>query len=86
MGFTYNDLQPSNIIVKEDRIVGIIDWEMAGFFGDRAAKVHRRFRHPGKEAFARVALSELELERATCGNWVDLYDTTFLAGEFIQNI
>ena len=76
LGFAHNDLIPSNIIVKDDKIVGIIDWEMAGFFGDRAARVHRRFRHPGKESFAGVALSDVDLERATCGNWVDLYDNT----------
>jgi len=74
LGFVHNDLQPSNIIVKDDAIVGIIDWEMAGFFGDRAGEVHRRFRHPGKEAFADVTLSETKLELATYGNWAELYD------------
>ena len=77
LGYAHNDLQPSNIIVKDDKIVGIIDWEMAGFFGERAAEVHRRFRHPGKEAFAGISLSETDLERAACGNWVDLYDNVW---------
>jgi len=38
LGFSHNDLQPSNIIVKNDVIVGIIDWEMSGFFGHRAGR------------------------------------------------
>lgn len=30
--FTHGDLNPSNILVRDDRIVGIIDWEMAGWY------------------------------------------------------
>jgi hypothetical protein len=47
---------------------------MAGFFGERAVKVHRKFRHPGKEVYTALNLSDPQLEIATCGNWADLYD------------
>jgi aminoglycoside phosphotransferase (APT) family kinase protein len=30
--FTHGDLNPSNILVRDDRIVGIIDWEMSGWY------------------------------------------------------
>jgi aminoglycoside phosphotransferase (APT) family kinase protein len=30
--FTHGDLNPSNILVRDDKIVGIIDWEMAGWY------------------------------------------------------
>lgn len=30
--FTHGDLSPTNIIVKEGRIVGIVDWEYAGWY------------------------------------------------------
>jgi len=30
----------SNINVQDDKIVGVIHWEMSGFFGERAATVH----------------------------------------------
>ncbi len=30
--FTHADLRPANIIVKNGHIVGIIDWEMAGWY------------------------------------------------------
>jgi aminoglycoside phosphotransferase (APT) family kinase protein len=60
--FAHNDLQRSNIIVNADKIVGIIDWEMSGWFGDRAATVHRRMRCPGKESFVNANVSEDEAE------------------------
>jgi COMPASS component SPP1 len=68
LGFSHNDLQPSNIIVNAGKIVGIIDWEMSGYFGERAAIVHRRMRCPGKEAFANANLSEEEVEDLTVWN------------------
>src|SRR5438045_4972909 len=49
LGFSHNDLQPSNIIVKDDTIVGIVEWEMSGFFGRRVAEVHRTIRCAPKE-------------------------------------
>ncbi|KAK7710671.1 hypothetical protein SLS64_005574 [Diaporthe eres] len=30
--FTHGDLNPSNILVRDGKIVGIIDWEMAGWY------------------------------------------------------
>jgi thiamine kinase-like enzyme len=36
--FADNDQQPSNIIVREDIFVVLIDWEMAGFIGDLPAE------------------------------------------------
>lgn len=30
--FTHGDLSPRNIIVLNDKIVGIVDWEEAGWF------------------------------------------------------
>ncbi|KAJ5205208.1 Aminoglycoside phosphotransferase [Penicillium cf. griseofulvum] len=45
INFMHNDLNISNYIVDDDKIVGLIDWEMAGFFGWNTAKeVHRKAR------------------------------------------
>ena len=47
---THGDLVPRNILVKNGRIVGIIDWEMAGFYPEywEYAKGHlyASFDHP----------------------------------------
>ncbi|KAF2867837.1 phosphotransferase enzyme family protein [Massariosphaeria phaeospora] len=32
--FTHGDLRPDNIIVKNGRVIAIIDWEMAGWYPD----------------------------------------------------
>lgn len=41
LSFMHNDFTQSNCIVDNDRIVGHIDWDMAGFFGWKtAAEVH----------------------------------------------
>ncbi|KAI1136792.1 hypothetical protein F5Y05DRAFT_104355 [Hypoxylon sp. FL0543] len=46
IGFQHNDLDPSNIIVDDDKIVGLIDWETAGYFGIfRASIVHDKMRY-----------------------------------------
>ncbi|KAI1378307.1 kinase-like domain-containing protein [Hypoxylon crocopeplum] len=37
MSFMHNDLTESNCIVDNDKIVGLVDWEMAGFFGWKTA-------------------------------------------------
>ncbi|KAJ3567996.1 hypothetical protein NPX13_g6573 [Xylaria arbuscula] len=53
MSLMHNDLTPSNLIVNDNRIVGIIDWEMAGFFGWKTAgEIHSRIRTPQREHFA----------------------------------
>ena len=49
--YAYNDLQPSNIIVKAGEFGGIVDWEVIWCFGDRVAEVHCRLRNPGKSAY-----------------------------------
>ncbi|RJE20423.1 Phosphotransferase enzyme family [Aspergillus sclerotialis] len=73
MSFMHNDFTPSNCIVDNDKIVGLIDWEMAGFFGWKTAgKIHRRIRKPQRERFANTNLSEERLQDIMY--WNDLYD------------
>lgn len=43
---------------------------MSGYFGERAAAVHRRMRCPGKEAYANANLSEDQVKDLTY--WSDL--------------
>jgi RIO-like serine/threonine protein kinase len=70
----HNDLTESNIIVDNDVIVGLVDWEMAGFFGWRAAgEVHRRIRTPQREHFVNAEISEERILNLMY--WGDLYDT-----------
>lgn len=73
LSFSHNDLQTSNIIVDSDKIVGIIDWEHAGWFrkGDVAA-VHKEFREPRKQDFAQANLSEAKI--ADLLYWSDIYE------------
>lgn len=69
----HNDLTQSNCIVSDDKIVGLIDWEMAGFFGWKTAgEVHRKIRTPRRENFANVTLGEEELQDIMF--WNDLYE------------
>lgn len=73
MGFMHNDFTESNCIVDNNKIVGRIDWEMAGFFGWKAAgEVHRRIRTPQREHFVSANLSEARLQEIMF--WNDLYD------------
>lgn len=73
LGFMHNDFSKSNCIVDDDRIVGLIDWEMAGYFGwGKAAEVHRRIRTPQREHFANANIGE-DLLRDLMW-WNDLYD------------
>ncbi|KAF1837236.1 hypothetical protein BDW02DRAFT_519448 [Decorospora gaudefroyi] len=73
LGFMHKDVSLSNCIVDHDRIVGLIDWEMAGFFGwETAAKVHAQIRTPQRENFASLHLPEEML--ADILFWDDLYD------------
>ena len=66
----HNDMVRSNIIVKDDQVVGVLGWRQCGLFGfDRAARVHKIFRVPeisylsgdGDDADGAMA-------------WADLYD------------
>lgn len=73
MDFMHNDVSLSNCIVNNDKIVGLVDWEMAGFFRwETAAKVHVRIRTPRRENFASLDLPEDVLKDILF--WNDLYD------------
>lgn len=66
--FTHNDMTRSNIIVRDDQVVGLLGWRQSGFFGfERTAMVHRQFRIP-EPAF--ISGSQ---EEKSC-SWDDLYD------------
>ncbi|KAJ5291522.1 hypothetical protein N7478_000773 [Penicillium angulare] len=73
MSFMHNDFTESNCIVNNDAIVGLIDWEMAGFFGWKTAgEIHRRIRTPQREHFVNANLKEEQLQDMMF--WNDLYD------------
>ncbi|KAI1498124.1 kinase-like domain-containing protein [Biscogniauxia marginata] len=73
MGFMHNDFTESNCIVDNDKIVGLVDWEMAGFFGWKTAgEIHRRIRTPQREHFVNANLTEERLQDIMW--WNDLYD------------
>ncbi len=73
MSFMHNDFSDSNCIVDNDKIVGLVDWEMAGFFGWKTAgEVHRGIRTPQREHFVNVNLSEETLQDIMW--WNNLYD------------
>jgi hypothetical protein len=73
MSFMHNDFTESNCIVDNGKITGLVDWEMAGFFGWNAAgEVHRRIRTPQREHFVNANLSEERLQEIMF--WNDLYD------------
>lgn len=62
--FTHNNLVPANIIVKDDRIVGITGWRESGYFGfARAQRVHRSLRD--LQPSPQISKDE---------TWLDLYD------------
>jgi len=73
LSFTHNDFTESNCIVDNDKIVGLVDWEMAGFFGWKTAgEIHRRIKTSQREHFANANLSEEMLQDIMW--WGDLYD------------
>ncbi|KAJ8132175.1 hypothetical protein O1611_g1447 [Lasiodiplodia mahajangana] len=73
ISFMDNDVTKSNIIVDDDRIVGLVDWEMAGFFGWKTAStIHVQIRTPKRENFAVLDLAEEMLYNILF--WNDLYD------------
>lgn len=70
--FAHNDMTQANIVVNDDRIVGILGWRQSGFFGhDRAGRVHRQIRTP-----KRTYVSCTNDEPGEENTWVDLYDST----------
>jgi aminoglycoside phosphotransferase len=73
--FVHNDVSLSNCIVDNDRIVGLVDWEMAGFFGWKtAASVHVQIRTPKRENYAALNLSQELLDDILF--WNDLYEVS----------
>ncbi|KAI1504569.1 hypothetical protein F5X99DRAFT_19141 [Biscogniauxia marginata] len=73
LSFMHNDVSRSNCIVDNDKIVGLVDWEMAGFFGWKtAASIHVRIRSPRRENYASLNLPEELLDDILF--WNDLYD------------
>ncbi|KAI9831654.1 MAG: hypothetical protein M1819_004720 [Sarea resinae] len=75
LSLMHNDTTLSNIIVNDDRIIAIVDWEMAGFFGwTRAANVHVQIRTPKREWYAHLGLGEDVM--ADILYWNDLYDVS----------
>ncbi|OBS20334.1 hypothetical protein FPOA_06706 [Fusarium poae] len=71
--FMHNDFTPSNCIVNDDKIVGLVDWEMAGFFGWKTAgHVHVHIRSPRRDNFAALDLPEDVLNDILF--WNDLYE------------
>ena len=59
LGFAHDDFNESYIIVNNDMIVGIIGWEMAGFFGRmRVGNVHSTCWVLKREDFANLNLNE----------------------------
>lgn len=68
LSLTHNDLVPANIVVKDDRVVGIAGWRNSGYFGlDRAKKVHRQFRDSEPRGNNKDGNT----------TWIDLYDNAY---------
>ncbi|CRG85876.1 Set1 complex component spp1 [Talaromyces islandicus] len=74
--FVHNDMTRSNIILDDDRVVGILGWRQSGFFGhDRAQRVHRLLRIPERSHIFASG------ERSTHDQaWADLYDALLMDG------
>ncbi|KAF1994626.1 hypothetical protein P154DRAFT_526969 [Amniculicola lignicola CBS 123094] len=69
----HNDFTLSNCIVDNDKLVGLVDWEMAGFLGWKTAgEVHREIRTPKRDNFVQLNLPEERLSDILF--WNDLYE------------
>ncbi len=69
----HNDLSASNLIVDRGTIVGVIDWEMAGWFGWETIKeVCLRIRSPAPGMYDHLDLPQQSLDDIYF--WNDLYD------------
>jgi COMPASS component SPP1 len=69
---THNDLVQSNLIIQDDRVVGIAGWRQCGYFGTvRAKKIHRLFRNLESASQNGVASSDKGTD------WTDLYDSAY---------
>lgn len=76
LSFMHNDFTESNCIVNDGKIVGLVDWEMAGFFGWKTAgNVHAKIRTPQRESYAQFeGKKEFEGMLRKLFFWTDLYD------------
>ncbi|KAF2973274.1 hypothetical protein GQX73_g423 [Xylaria multiplex] len=74
--FTHGDLHPCNIMVKDGRITGIIDWELAGFYPEYHELV-KPLRNPHWRIGYYHALPDIFLRR---------YDAEYVVDQFINRI
>ncbi|KAM5346999.1 hypothetical protein ACJ41O_010004 [Fusarium nematophilum] len=72
----HNDFTESNTIVNDGKIIGLIDWEMAGYFGwETARQVHLQIRGPRRENYAHLeGKKEFEDIFRQLFFWTDLYN------------
>jgi hypothetical protein len=75
LGFMHHDFNQSNCIVQDDKIVALIDWEMAGYFGWKTSgEVHAKIRCVQADGFLHL---DPPLPKETLDDilfWNDLYD------------
>lgn len=65
----HNSMVRSNIIVRDDRVIGILGWRQSGFFGyNRAKRVHQEFRM-SEQTFIGSGGDEINEP-----SWTDIYD------------
>ncbi|KAF9893012.1 hypothetical protein FE257_012423 [Aspergillus nanangensis] len=70
LALVHNNLTPSNIIVNDDRVVGISGWRHSGYFGfERAKKIHQQHR-PLAQSLSDETNGAIE----GAPTWADLYD------------
>ncbi|KAL2867060.1 putative PHD transcription factor [Aspergillus lucknowensis] len=68
--FVHNNMLLSNIVVDNDRVVGLTGWRESGYFGlERARKVHRQIRVPQIASEKELGASLEDLQA-----WDDLYE------------
>ncbi|KAK7701618.1 hypothetical protein SLS57_011669 [Botryosphaeria dothidea] len=70
--FMHNDLNRGNIIVKDDRVVAVVDWELAGRFSFEGVRwVHEHLRPPRRREYDRDEMTAEEWDDLF--SWEDLY-------------
>lgn len=71
--FVHNGFWPTNLIVIDGEIVGVVDWEMAGYFPWLATRsVHLRVRSPDVASCARLTLDEDSVKDVL--RWEELFN------------